>query len=56
MEGVPIDSRQPHKQQGIASIVVRQVVRFGCILYEPFAFLTADSDDERLWFRRGMSG
>ena len=56
MEGVSVDSRQPHKQQGIFSIVVRQVVRLGCILYEPFAFLAADSDDESVWFRRGMSG
>ena len=56
MEGVPIGSRQPHKQQRIPSIVVRQVVRLGCILYEPFAFFTANSDDKRVWFRRGMSG
>ena len=56
MEGVWIDSRQPHKQQGISSIVARQVVRLGCILYEPFAFVTANSDDKCVWLRRGMSG
>jgi hypothetical protein len=56
VEGVPIDARQPNKQQRIASIIVRPVIRPGRISYEPFAFLTADPDDEGRWFRRGMSG
>ena len=40
----------------MASIVVRHVVGVGRILQEPFAFLNVDPDNQRLRFRRAVSG
>jgi hypothetical protein len=54
VQGVWFNARKTDQHQGIASIVVREVVRLGRILHEPFAFLKPGSDNEGFWFRRWM--
>jgi len=50
-QGVTFDARQPDQDSGITSIVVGDVVDFGCIPLKTFAFLNASPHDERVSFR-----
>ena len=51
-QDVAIEGLQPDQNYRIASIVVRNVVRIGCVLQKTFAFLKLSPHNERVWFRR----
>jgi|SRR5579871_1794329 len=50
-QGVAIEEREPDQDDWIASIVVRDVVRIGCVLQKAFAFLKLSPHNKCAWFR-----
>jgi len=52
MQRVWFNARQTDQNDGISSIVIRDVVRLGRILYKPFALFKPGPDNEGFWLRR----